>query len=90
MKTPQKTADTADCRVKVRLLSVSPKKEPCPAEAGWYNLPVRNGETVAGVLKQFGLDGGGLTVLLNGRHADLNCPVRSGDELYVLLKIMGG
>ncbi len=77
-------------KVKVRLIGVEPKQKPCQPQAGWYEFGIDPGSTVAGVLNQFGLKSGALSVLINGSLTDIDAKVDDRDELHIMLKSLGG
>ena len=76
--------------MKIRLIGISPKKQPCDPEDGWYELSEKACPDIRTLLENFGLSSDGLTVLRNGRHAKADDTVENDDEIQIFIKSLGG
>lgn len=76
--------------VKVRLLGPQPTIEPGPLQEGLYELDLRGEAVIRDLLPRFGLEEPGLSFFLNGRPAGMETRLEDGDELDMILMVMGG
>ena len=71
-------------------MGVSPQHEPIEPREGWYTFTSPDRATVSSVLEQFGLTPAGLTVLVNGNHANGDHMIAGEADVHVFLKSLGG
>ena len=76
--------------MRVRLIGISPKKQPVKAEKGWYQLGGDASMDVSSLLALFGLTASGLSILRNGQHAAPDEKLADTDEIQIFIKSLGG
>ena len=76
--------------MKIRLIGISPRKQPVQPENGWYPLSVQECPDMPCLLKALGLTPSGLAVLRNGRHAAPDEKLDDKDEIQIFIKSLGG
>lgn len=76
--------------MQVRLIGITPKKQPVGPENGWFSLTVQTCPDGRRLLELFGLTPSGLSILRNGQHVAPDAQLEESDEIQVFIKSLGG
>jgi sulfur carrier protein ThiS len=76
--------------LRVRFVGLHPATEPSESEEGWYSVVLQKEVPIEEILDLFGVQGSGISVLKNGVSADLKEGVKNGDEVLVVIMVLGG
>jgi sulfur carrier protein ThiS len=76
--------------LRVRFVGLHPVIEPSEPEEGWYSLVLQKEVPIEEILRLFGVQESGISVLKNGVSADLKEGVKNGDEVLVVIMVLGG